>query len=186
MIIRHYISTALIALSASACAASASAQGARIAPSSADSSTLAKVASFFQSPDSEGVAIRAGMKIMRVPDGRRAQFIRGDESQEVLRRATLESLDRVLPVKGMKQRRETLSFYDLDYFRVGSYYAVLMRTNEKAEKAFGAKLRGSSSLLVFRRLRNGRDDEEDDGEAGAEHEQELHDHSLRYVGYLLM
>lgn len=186
MTIRLYASIVLIALSAIAGAGSAGAQEARSAPSSADSSTLVKVASLFQSPDSEGVAIRAGMKLRIVPVGRKAQFIRDDETQETLRRATIESLDRVLPVTSTKQRKETLNFYELEYFRIGPYYAVLMRTNEKADKALHITLGGYSSLLIFRRVRDGRADEWDDDEPGAENEHELRGRSLRYVGYVLM
>jgi hypothetical protein len=186
MNIRLYASTVLIALSAIAGAGSAGAQGTHSVPSSADSYTLMKVASFFQSADSEGVEIRAGMKLRKVPDGQRTQFIRSDETQEALRRATIESLDKVLPVSSMKQRKETLSFYDLEYFRVGPYYAVLMRTNDQADKALHATLGGYSSLLIFRRVWPGREDEWDDGERGTENEHELGGRSLHYVGYLLM
>ena len=99
-------------------------------------------------------------------------------------KATLDSLNRVFPITDKKDAKAILESQDMQFFRIGPYYAVLLSVSEATQKKAGILVNGYSSLLIFRDTSAG--DSKEVGGHDAEHDDKLSDKDLQYVGKVLM
>jgi len=147
-----------------------------------DWQTLAAVASVFQ--DSARAGFRTAFAISQVPLTAPKNIVTNDKACRVLAKATLKSLNRVFQITDENDAKAILESHDMEFFRIGSYYAVLLSLSEATQKKAGILVNGYSDLLIFRDTSAG-DSKKVEGH-DADHDDKLSDKDLQYVSKVLM